>query len=543
MATKAEKLKVKWEQLDRLWQPYQSLYQEIARYLAPRRQWMRSSGQNLYRHIYDSSPLEAVDRCSAALQTLLCPDGVRWIDFESGNPEFHKKKALEEWIDKVIKIQLDIMRQCKFYLDIDEFFLDLIPLCTAVMYVGKGKRRPLVFRTIPINEVRFAENPDGDVDTLFRKYEMKARQVRDFFGEEALNKDLKDFAEKDPEKDLTIIQGVYPRRSFRKGLSTLDKRNLPFVNEYIETSTMHYLHEGGYHEFPFAVCRLRKVSGEVYGTGMGHVALPNTKTLNVMAMVNLKIGRRIAQPAWDVMSGSYLNPLDPGPDKVNLRQRLGEKAEPLFLGGDIVFSTEQQQMIEEATNRIFLLNELRIPEKDRMTAEEVISAREQATSFVGPSLARIDIEGIYPIVERAFKILYRFGREGIREPVLMPNHPFGDIGINELMLKMRSPLTRSQSYVELRSIARALEMSMPMAQIQPSTLHWINGDEIMKDIFEVTSCPSRYIRKEAEVREIREMEQAQREREELLEGIERSGNVLKNPKQVEDLVRSLKGLL
>ena len=96
-----------------------------------------------------------------------------------------------------------------------------------------------------------------------------------------------------PQEPVEILHWIAPRANGTYGRKKLDK---PWKSCYVSEKDKRLLEEGGYDMAPFAAPRWTKASGETYGRGPGHTALPDVRTLNRMTELELRAIAKAIEP-------------------------------------------------------------------------------------------------------------------------------------------------------------------------------------------------------------------------------------------------------
>jgi hypothetical protein len=135
------------------------------------------------------------------------------------------------------------------------------------------------------------------------------------------------------------------------------------------------------------------------------------------------------------------------------------------LGLDII------EYYEKLIEKGFLLDKLKIAERDRMTATEIMQRRDEQFRTLGGVLGRLQEECLKPNVNRQFKIMQR---RGLFKP--MPTQLAG----KKLEVKYNSMIAKSQTAGEYENFMRVLQSLGPLIEVKPDIWDNINSDYMLR---------------------------------------------------------------
>ena len=175
---------------------------------------------------------------------------------------------------------------------------------------------------------------------------------------------------------------------------------------------------------------------------------------------------------------------------------------------------------------MFMADQLVMPEKPNMTAQEVIELREQFQRMLGPTVARFESEVLMPIVLRTFGIGYRTG--------LFPPPPEAMYGLNEIDVEFVGSLAKAQKISDVSAINQWFGMVGQAAQFSPDIIDIVDFEASLRILGDRLSVPGEALRSAEELMQRRTMkaEQAQEQKltSELMqaaEGIGKAGPGIK----------------
>ena len=186
---------------------------------------------------------------------------------------------------------------------------------------------------------------------------------------------------------------------------------MKFSSIYIDIEDKSIVLQSGYYEFPYMIARWYTNSNQDYGQSPATISLPDIKMINAMSKTMLiaaqkQIDPPILAPNEASIQGIKANPggiIYGGVDPLTGNQLI----KPLITGGDISNYHELQEQRREAIKEAFYYNLLLSNYKVNATDTEVLTNEEQKLRILGPKIARIQTEFLYPLLKRLFSVMLR----------------------------------------------------------------------------------------------------------------------------------------
>lgn len=478
---------------------YEPLWEEIANFILPRRSgigYKASPGIKQTTNIYDSTAIHSNELLAASMHGTLTPSSSKWFSLKLRDDRLNRIKEVVDWLEYCADIMYLVFHQSNFDSEIHEVYLDLGAFGQGCLFVEENE-----FKKFGFNGLRFKsytnaeyctqENANGIVDTLFREFELPIRVAIQKWGEKALGK-LAEKYKKDPDENCKFLHIIMP--SDDEFSSTK-----PFVSYYIALEERHFVGENGYYEFPCMVPRWSKSSGEEYGRGPGHTALPDVRTLNKAKELDLDswaidIFPPTFEREYGVIGNLRLQP--------RARNVAKDKDALWTLDRNVRYDVSQikEESLRTSIRQIFFSDQLKLQEGPEMTATEVQVRYELMQRLLGPTIGRLQNELLNPLIERVFGILLRAGALPKPPPI------FARMGIREIDIEYEGPLAKAQRLQELTATQRLYTLAGGIAQTKQdvSVMDIIDDDGIIRHAAEVLGVPSKLLRSEREVRVRRE---------------------------------------
>ncbi len=530
MATKGEQIVKRFARLKEVWMPWAPELQDLADYILPKRTNIlhrRTAGTKQTEKLFDSTAPDSAIKLAAFIAGSLTNMAIRWFSLKMRSNELNENKEVSVWLEQCAEALFLALRQSNFNTESQEFYLDLDVFGTGALLVEeKESDHPgfggFLFRAEAIGSYFISEDAEGMVNTIMRVLQLPVAEVAAKWGKENLSESSQKLLAKDPDKMIEVLHAVMPRHTAPGKL----KGNKPFASYYIELEKKNILSAGGYDEFPFTVTRWSKSSGEVYGRGPGHIALPDIKTLNKADELTLRGWGKIIDPPLKVRDDGVVGRVSTKPSSL-ITVRDMDALNPLEQGGKWDVNAALTQDRRASIRRMFYADQLQLPDKTIITATEVERRIELAQQILGPTMGRLEYEFLNPLISRCFKMLMRGGMLPPAPPEVMEYAKKHNV---EIDVEYEGPLARAQRGGELQAINRLMTMVAPLLQLNPNSqiLDNLDEDELWKLGVKVTGTSKALSREDKDRDALREDRRAQMQEATNREGMVAAGQTAKS---------------
>ena len=485
-------------------------YQELADYMLPRKADIvkkRSRGEKKMELIFDGTALQSVDLLSSSLHGMLTSGASAWFHLTMKDEELGRDEEVQRWLEDSSQRMMRAFTMSNFETEVHEMYVDLVVFGTGCMFV-EMENNTLRFSTRHVSEFYVAEDQFGIVDTVFRKYELSARQAVQRFGIDNVGTFIQRTFKTKPDEEVTILHAVMPRKD--RDPSKKDNKNMPFASMYICMETKMIIAESGFQELPYVVPRFLKATGEVMGRSPAMVALPDVKMLNLMSKTIIQAAQKMIDPPLLVPDDGFLLPIRTQPGGLNFyRSGSRDTITPLNTGANIPIGLQMEEQRRQAIRAAFFVDQLLSGSTPNMTATEVIQRQEERMRVIGPVLGRLMNEMLRPLIDRAFALMLR------AEMLSVPPEVLQGVDVD---IEYVSPLARAQKSSSVNGVIRALEILMPLAQSLPVGDH-INPDGLVNYLTESLGVPKKVLKPQSAIDEERE-ERAAMQQEQMARQME-----------------------
>lgn len=497
-------------------------WQEIADYVIPRKNNILAKTSPGAKRtpvtLYDSTAIHSNDLLASSLQGAF---SMSWFNLKFANEALNDDEEAIAWLDECNKIMRREFIKSNFRTESHEVFLDCTSLGTGLIFIEEKTIQSagfngLRFTAFPISDYAIDENAEGYVDTVLRKIEYTARQAVQIFGKSA-GKSAIDALEKEPRKTIKYIHAVFPASEYTQKIPGGKKwaSLVVCVNDTITIKT------NGYHEFPYAVPRWNKVSGEQYGRSPAYNAMPDIKTLNKLKELGLTSLARDVDPPLGVPE--TLGKLNLQPGKQNpIRPDLIEKIRPLLSNARHDVVQINMEDLKDSIRKTFYTDQLQIQKMAQMTATEANITFELMQRLLGPTFGRFESEMFTPTVNRSFGVMLRSGAFPPPPPIIKNS---------EIDVDYVGPLAKAQKQSEAKAMREWLATILEIAQTKPDIMDIPDLDAIAKEFGRTLGVPEKFMRKMRDIQKIRnaraQMDVEQQDLQTAIEGAKVLPGVIK----------------
>lgn len=450
---------------------FDSMNQRIAELVRPHSALFTSrasqQGQRRDSAQFDSTAALALEKFSAAVESLIVPRTQRWHVLESMDPDLRKLPSVRRYCDDLTNVLFSARyaTSAGFIYASGETFQELGAFGNGCMFLDDDVGRSLRYRAMAFPEVWFATDHTGRVDRVHRKLILTARQAMQKFGDRC-PKPIRDVVEKQPDAEFDFIHCVKARMDWDPGRR--DFRGMKFASYYVAPCSQEVVDEGGYRTMPYLPGRFRTAPREVYGRGPAAQVLGQLNTLNEQAKTLLRAGQRAVDPPIMLMDDEGLEPFSLRAGSLNngyLSSDGTPLAVPFNQNANIPIGLEFLQDSRTVINDAFYVTLFQIlVENPNQTATEALLRAQEKGELLGPTVGRQQEELLGPMIEREIDILGRV-------PGLLPEMPpeLQEAG-GLASVKYTSPLNRMQQAGDGAAILRWLEAAAPVEQLAPGTI-------------------------------------------------------------------------
>lgn len=536
-AQEASRISNRWDRMETAAINWKTHWQECYENIVPRKEDVISSrlpGDRRDSDLYDSTAVLANEMLASALHGFLTNPESRFFEITFGDPRLDELEEVKAWCQDTGDRMFRVLNNTNFQTEIYEIYIDLSAIGTSCLYMGDHPTNVVHFSARAMKEIRIDENSLGVVDVVYRCYKTRPSLIIEEFGKENCPDDLLKAAEKESSTGAAgggsmNSTGVPDEWEVVHAVEPMGKNDKPspkkhsFKSTYVLKNKKWILSKDGFREFPYAVSRWSKTSGEIYGRGPGMHMLPDIMMVNAMMLTVIQGAQMTVNPPLMVTDDGVIGSprLTPGGLTV-VRPTAGgsptEAIKPLITDARIDFG---EKMVEDVRNRIragFYVDQFQLAQGPQKTAEEVRQEVEQKLRLMGPVMGRQHWELLKPVITRLFDIMWMKGE--------IPDPPAAIKG-KEFNVRYSSMIARAQRVSEATNIGHALQAIGQMAQVKPAVADIVDEEKVGRRIWEIYGNPHGLLRSQSELKKMRAAQAEQAKQAQEMKMQEHQANVAK----------------
>jgi len=423
------------------------LWQDCYDYCFPQRLgfYGQSPGQSETDDIYDSSPVTAVDEFASRMQAGLTPPFSKWFEFRAGSeiPEDQKSKVDTE-LDLISNYIWEVLQSSNMDQELHEAYYDLAVGSASICIEEGDAEQPIMFTTLPQNEVYLSAGPYGKVDTKYRLRMLTLEAIEVIWPKADISEEMRREAGLDELKKFKVIECV--ARDWK--VKETETHNFSVVCLEPEHMILRSVFKGDGAQ-PIISFRWSKAAGETYGRGPLLSALPDIRVLNEVVKLGLENGALAITGMWQADDDGVINPdtLELIPGTIIPRAMGSRGLEPLQSPGNFDMGQFILNDMRHNIRKALFNEQLGAPEGTPMSATEVHERMADLARTIGSAYGRLHSEGVTQILRRVVHILRKQGRINIPK-----------VNGREVKIVNVSPLAQAQHNENVARVARWLEL-------------------------------------------------------------------------------------
>jgi hypothetical protein len=474
------KYRQRWEQLKEersSWMPH---WQEISEHLLPRsgRFFLedRNKGQKKHNSILDSTGTDALDVLTSGMQSIMASPARPWFRLTTSNPDLDEAPAVKTWLADVQRLMQMVFQKSNTYLALSTMYEELGAFGTSASILLPDFKNVIHHHVLTIGEFAIATNFRGEVDTLYREFQLTVAQLVKEFGIDNVSDMARNaFTAGKLNMWVTVLHAIEPRAD--RDQAKKDNKNMPWASIYFEMgeNTSKVLRESGFKKFPCLVPRWIVRSGNIYGASPAMSALGDIKQLQHEQLRKAQGIDYMTKPPLQAPSGMKGREIDSLPggityvDQVSgpgggIRNMFETRLDLSHLLADI------QDVRERIRTRFFANVFLMLSgqQDSRLTATEAAMRNEEKMLLLGPVGGRSQSEIHAPLIDMTFDYMVEAG--------ILPQAPDEMQGM-DLSVEFVSVFAQAQRAVATNSVDRFLVNLGQVAQFKPEVLDKFDSDK------------------------------------------------------------------
>ncbi len=508
-----------------------NLWQEIALNFYPIRADFTTRiqpGDDLTEHLSTSFPILAHRDMANAFSSMLRPRGTQWLNIRTDRADGDEGEPLK-WLEWATKLQFRAMydRAAQFVRATKEGDHDFAAFGQTALYVDVNRAGDtLLYRNYHLRDVTWAENAEGVIDTVHRKWKPTARDLVFDFGDK-VHQSVKDqlSANKDPFRKFEVRHAMIPTE--RAGDVPAAEKQFPFRSYFIDVENQHVMEDVPSRLLKYVIPRWQTVSGSPYAYSPAAIAaLPDARMIQAMTYSLLDAIEKGVQPPMIAQANMIKSDLElwsGGTTWVDAEydERLGEALRPVpldFKGlpAGLEAARDARQMIAEA----FFLNKISLPPVDReMTAFETGQRIQEYIRQALPLFEPMEVEYNGQLSEMTFNTLMLGNAFG--SPEDMPQELSG-AGVD---FKFTSPLQQNEERKDAQIYVETKVLLAEAAALDPSLGDILKGRDALRDALKGAGAPAKWLNDDDEMDDLAARRAQAEQAAQVMEQVERGAAV------------------
>jgi hypothetical protein len=469
-------------------------WEEIAYYVMPPHATFLvqpSEGLKRTERLFDQTAVSANERFGAAIEQMLTPRTQEWHGMSSRNPQLADSQKVQSFFEQFTQtlFALRYRPKANFASQTHECYMSLGAFGNMALFIDEQLGSGIRYRTTPMQELTWAQDHQGRVDTVYRKFKLEARQFEQQFPGRPIPKAILDALKTNPYAEFEFIHSVRPNTE--RDSTRRDFRGMAHSSHYVMVVDQVLVDEGGYRTFPYAIGRYTMAPRENYGRGPAMACFAAIRTLNEEKKTVLRAGQKSVEPAILLYEEGVLEAFNQRSGAMNygmLSADGEELAKPFKIDANIPLGLELMKLEAQAVNDAFLTTLFQIlVDNPEMTATEALIRSQEKGMLLAPTMGRQQSEFLGPLIEREIDLCYHSpSLRAMLPPIpdeLLETGGFFDI-------EYKSPLTKSMRAAEGTAIMQTVQSIGVLAQIDPSVTDLFDMDKTAKRVAEINGFPA-----------------------------------------------------
>lgn len=467
-------------------------YKDISNVLLPRAGRFfvedRNRGNRRNQNIFDSTATKSLRVLGAGLMAGATSPARPWIMLKTPYDDLNKQKPVKTWCAQVTKLILDVFNRSNVYRALHSTYEEIGAFGTGAAIIMSDFKDVMRMYPLTAGEYCISTSDRGDVDTLYREFQLTVAQLVKKFGYTNVSdntRQMYDMGNLDVWR--TVIHCIEPNED--RDPTKTDAANMAWTSTYLEiggsSDSQQSSNQGttggdnallsvsGFKKFRVVAPRWSTYGGDIYGNGpamdalgdirqLQHEQLRKGQAIDYMTRPPLQVPTSLKNHDFDGLPGG-LSYADSSSASGGIRPLWEVNLNLSYLGEDIedVRSRIKSAFYED----LFLM--LANNTNANMTATEVAELHEEKMLMLGPVIERLHDELLAPLVDAAFDIISEAG--------LLPPPPPQLQGL-QLQVEFVSILAQAQKQIGTNSIDKltmglgAVAMMQINAQRPPTVL-------------------------------------------------------------------------
>jgi hypothetical protein len=447
------RLELRLSEVRQLRTPVEGDWRQLTRFLMPERgrYLVQSTGRRpraTSSSILDPCGSKAHRRLAAFLMAGITNPSLPWFGLGVGDAALDESKEIRGYLDECRQRMLRVFAAGTFYPALHQAFEELAGFGTCSVLALPDYEDVLWFYPLTAGEFYLGLNARQEVDELFREYTLSVSQLVEQFGIEQVSTTVKSLHESRKfSAEVIVCHAIVPNRDRQSGM--MGWRGRPYLGVYYERAHQDgVLKVEGFDHRPFVAPRWHALAGEPYGTGPGHKALPDIKSLQAGVRQMREAGEKLVNPPLQGEARHQNEYVGQLPGDINWLTGVDANShsglKPIFtVPPNVSVLAEEVQgyrrTVEETLYNDLILAISQMEGVQPRNEMEIVERRNEKMLMLGPMLERFYIEALAPLIRITFSRMQAVG--------IMPKPPESLHG-RQIVPKFVSVLAQAAKAIE-----------------------------------------------------------------------------------------------
>lgn len=481
-------------------------WQDLSDFILPRQARFtvtdRNRGDRKNSKIIDNTATLATRTLASGMMSGITSPARPWFQLRTPDPKLNEIMAVKEWLDLVRNRMTEVFLKSNLYTTLPITYADLGVFGTHAFAVLEDDEDVIRCYPFPVGSYALGTSHRGNVDTVYREFQMTVRQLVGQFGLENCSTSTRNAWERgNREIWVDVVHAVEPNDLYdeRKAASKYKRFKSCYYEKGADGDQM--LREAGFDEFPVMAPRWALTGEDIYGHSPAMDALGDIRALQLEQKRKAQAIDKLVNPPMiapsslrnqraSLLAGdvTYVDVAQGGQGFTPAYQ-INPRINELML--DI---QENQGRIRRAFfEDLFLM--IANDQRSNITAREIQERHEEKLLMLGPVLERLNDELLDPLIDRTFGIMMRMG--------LIPPPPKELEGL-ELSVEYVSVMAQAMKMTGITGIERLMSFAGNMAQAKPEVLDKIDFDQALDEYASMVGVPPSVVKDDTMVATIRQ---------------------------------------
>tara|TARA_R110000868_G_scaffold342365_5_gene603204 strand:+ start:331 stop:1986 length:1656 start_codon:yes stop_codon:yes gene_type:complete len=481
-------------------------WMDLSEYILPRRGRFfttdRNKGDVRNKKIIDNTGTLAARALASGMMSGVTSPARPWFRLTLPDPDMADDPGVKVWLDDVQRLLLKIFASSNLYNGLHSLYDELGTFGTSCMLLLEDYEDVVRAHLLPIGSYYLGTDDRGEVDTVYREFQMQVGQVVSQFTLAKCSPEIQAlYASGDQDSWIDVIHCIERNKNQKRNKQSAD--GMPWLSCYFEkgSGNEQYLSVKGFHEKPFMAPRWAVTGNDIYGRSPGMDALGDVKQLqDEQKHKATAIAKKVSPPMVGPgsLAKSPSNTLPGGVTYVDALQGQQGFTPAYQVNLNINELSQDIQEVQHRISRAFyedLFLMLANSDRRQITAREVEERHEEKLLMLGPVLERLQDELLDPLIDRVFAMALRAD--------ILPEVPPQLEGI-EMRVEYISIMAQAQKMIGTASVERLAGFAGNLAAANEEVLDKINFDELIDAYSDMLGTPGKLVRDEDAVQAIRD---------------------------------------